>query len=51
MSSRSLGAFFAFQDTARQLIRPISFFELERQDSVMDVFLDPENTIKSYYGF
>ena len=49
MSSRSLGAFFAFQDTARQLIRPISFFELERQDSVMDVFLDPENTIKSYY--
>jgi hypothetical protein len=48
--TRSLGAFFAYQNITKQLINPNSFFPLHRPNSVMDVFLAPAETIKHFYG-
>ncbi len=42
IKNRSLGAAYSYQDTAREMINPQSFFKLDRPDSVFDVFMMPQ---------
>lgn len=47
IKNRSLGAAFAYEDQASVITDPSSFFYNDRPDSIFDVFLMPEQVIKS----
>lgn len=45
MRSRSLSAAYAYESQADIIMNPMSFFKLNRPDSVFDVFIEPKDVV------
>jgi hypothetical protein len=45
MRSRSLSAGYAYENQADIIMNPMSFFKLNRPDSVFDVFIEPKDVV------
>lgn len=45
MRSRSLSAAYAYENQADTIMNPMSFFKLNRPDSVFDVFIEPKDVV------
>ncbi len=50
MARRSLSGQLAYQYVTKELTNPESFFPLFRENYVMDVYINPKETINKYYG-
>ncbi|MEM0142854.1 MAG: hypothetical protein QXL94_02725, partial [Candidatus Parvarchaeum sp.] len=47
LANRSMSGIFAYQGLAKIIITPKSYFPLYRDNYVMDVFIDPEKSLRS----
>lgn len=48
IKNRSLGIAYSYEDAAREIVNPKNFFKLDRQDSVFDSFICPQEYIEAH---